>query len=282
MIYDRNHDFRGRVWIKLDWGQHLWSIADHDMGSVWEHVCRSDYGSFEPKPWFVIWLGDQYQPVTLIFREAPMTYNDGISRSGWARMYAPVDPQFIDALVYWEIESYGPQPLSALRKRARQWMANTLPAPYGSKNWRDNLYHSKKPGTPGYTNCVEYPAYIALKLNGGKKAKIRPGYPPTTTKGWTAPGGNTIPRPGDIFILCKTAKHDGTTAHVGMVYDDIYKDGKRYICRTGDWGQGSSGWDGDWVNRTYDPAAHTLTGDKNNPRPPRAIKGWVDLDVLFS
>ncbi len=182
-----------------------------------------------------------------------------------------------------------PAPLSPLRQRALAELDKLIPARYPTPwptrkdglttkgrvgNWAKNNFSSLRPNAnPNYTNCVEFPAYLVLVLNGGKK-KLDPGFPPNTTKGWTDADGTKTPLPGDIFILLNPG---GKFGHVGVIYDTSWKNSQGLLWRTADWGQGD-GWDGDWVERTYDPVEGTLTGGPNSPR---KLLGWVDLDALF-
>jgi hypothetical protein len=167
--------------------------------------------------------------------------------------------------------------LSDVRQKAMDKVKEILPAPYGSKQWAANPYHSVPSGKSGYTNCVEFPAYVVWLASG---KKFIPGFPAPSTRGWVDADGSARPQPGDIYVLCKGETQDESLSHVGVI---VSADGDTW--RTADWGQGN-GWSGDFVTRTYDEAAGTLTGEvdasKGNTRPPRALKGWVDLDVYCS
>ncbi len=273
-VYDAARRFRGYARIELDLWQKKWLVVE-DRQLVWWWVGFSRKGSLEVKSWDVIWLWDQGHN-TVIFWDTPRSTLDlrHVHLPGEARIFDPKHRAFKEGKIRWVIDAPTPS-LSALRKKARQHLEQIIPAPYGSQNWLKNPFHSQRPNkNPGYTNCVEFPAYLGHLLGDDRFPR---GYPPTTTRGWTEADGVKRPLPGNVFILCKGAQRDGSTAHVGVIYDNS----QGRIWKTADWGQGT-GWDGAWVERTYDPVAGTLTGDRSSPFPqPRAIKGWVDIDVYF-
>jgi hypothetical protein len=277
--------------MKLDWGQKKWFLEKDEAQPIWERVGFSQKGPFEPQTGNeTIWLWDEpHIHNTVIFWDAPASETVSRNNSGKGRIFDPKDPAFKEGKIEWTIESAAPPALSPLRQRALAELVNLIPARYPKSwpttkdglttkgpegNWAKNVFSSlRQKAKAGYTNCVEFPAYLVLVLNGGKK-KLNPGFPPNTTKGWTDAGGGKRPLPGDIFILLNPGDEFG---HVGVIYDTSWKSSKGLLWRTADWGQGD-GWDGDWVERTYDPVKGTLTGGPNSPR---KILGWVDLDELF-
>ena len=281
-VSDASHKRRGSVRLKLDWGKKKWFLEQDDPEPVWQRVGFSKEGPFEPQTSGVIWLWDQpHTHNTVIVWDGPASETVSRTNSGSGRIFDPKDPVFKDGKIEWTIEKAGTGALSDLREKARKRLTEILPAPYGSSKWKANPYHSLKPGpVSGYTNCVEFPAYVVYLLGG----RIPPGYPIPAAKqhnAWVHSDGNRRPQPGDIYILCKTTKQDTTTAHVGVIYD-----ASGNVWKTGDWGQGTDSWSGELVDRAYDAAVGTLTGEvdptKGNVRTPRAISGWVDLDLYFA
>jgi len=274
-VFDVAQQERGRARLQLDWQNKKWSIAQ-DTQQVWQRVGYSRQGSFEVKHWSVIWLWDQGHN-TVIFHNAPLFHFDlrHVHSPGEARIFDSRDKTFKEGKIRWTIET-----LSPLRKKALQHLEQITPAPYGSSKWKKNPYHALQPGPiPNYTNCIEFPAYLGYLLGD---SKFPLAYSVQKAKGWTKYDSAKQPLPGDVFILCKTAKRDHSTAHIGIIYSTNWNNSQGRIWRTADWGQGNSSWDGDWVERTYNPQAGTLTdGPKRPNKPPRAIKGWLDLDDYF-
>jgi hypothetical protein len=236
-------------------------------------------GSFDEKTFGVIWLWDQLagrpRRNTVILHGAPTADGEAEGKAGSARIYDPNDTAFKDGKVTWTVEA---EVLSDVRKKALALLDNMFPAPYGSQKWLSNPFHSKQPGpVHGYTNCVEFPAYLIYSLN---LKKLFPGYPPTNLPGWTEADGKTKPKPGDIYTLSPGKVRVKTNAHIGVIYSTSWSNSNGLLWRTADWGQGSSGWDGLFIDRNYDPAAATLTGPASSPFPDaRAIRGWLDLDL---
>ncbi len=275
-VYDATQHELGRVRLALNWLQKKWSVIE-DPKQIWQRVGYSRNGTFEVKSWSVIWLWDQGHN-TVIFHDAPLYYFDlrHISKPGNARIFDPKDRNLKEGKIRWTIET-----LSPLRQRALKHLDEIMPAPYGSVNWKKNPFHSSQSASkPGYTNCVEFPAYLGYLLGDPKFPQA---YSVMKAKGWYEYSGSTQPPlPGDVFILCKSAKRDHTTAHIGIVYSTNWNNSQGRLWRTADWGQGNSSWDGDWVERTYNAVAGTLTdGPKRPSKPPRAIKGWLNLDEYF-
>jgi hypothetical protein len=281
-LFDAARYPRGSVRIKLNWGQKKWSLVEDDAQSNWQRVGFTKEGPFEPRPNGTIWFWDQeHIHNTVIAWNAPASEEVIKNNSGSGRIFEPKDALFKEGPIEWMLEGASPSvatpTLSPLREKALKTLDRILPAPYGSQNWKDNPYHSEmKEGA--YTNCVEFPRYYLGLL--GKK--LYAGYPPKTTKGWTDADGIKRPGPGDVYILCATAKRDHTNAHVGIIYSTNWDNSNGLLWRTADWGQ-VGGWDGKMVVRTYDPVAASLTGEAGSPYPQaRAIFGWVDLDKYFS
>jgi len=274
-VFDARNTLRGNARMRLNYDTKEWKIEE-DSQHIWPKVGFSSRGAFEEKAWTVTWLWDQppghQKRNTVILWGAPTSESDG-AKAGSGRIYDPNDTAFKDGKVQWTAE---PTPLSELRTNALKLLDTMLPAPYGSQKWLKNPFCSKKV-SGGYTNCVEFPAYLIYALN---LKKLLPGYPPTTTPGWTDADGKNKPRPGDIYILCKTPARDLSAAHVGVIYSTSWSNSNGLLWRTADWGQGPGGWDGAFVERKYDPQAASLTGDAASPYPgARAIRGWVDLDA---
>ena len=170
----------------------------------------------------MIWLWDQGHN-TVILRDAPDSTSDWLHVifPGGGQIADPKDGAFKNGQITWLMEGPKTPPLNGLRRKARHCMEESTPAPYGSPNWKRNPFHSTRPNkNPNYTNCVEYPAYFGYLLGDHRFPR---GYPPTTTKGWTDADGQRQPLPGDVFILCKTAQRDNSTAHVGVIYSTAWK-----------------------------------------------------------
>ena len=264
--------FRGHVVIGLLWHGERWFLASDPRG-VWQSVGYTNEGRFKIKGSKVMEVYDQGYTIAIL-QDAPRSRFDRkhVFSLADGSILDPKDRAFKDGKIRWVVENE--RVLSQIRQTALVTLDKLIPATYGGTEWGKNIYKSTKPGpTKGYTNCVEFPAWYVHELKKGKI--LRPGYPPTTTTGWTDADGVKLPLPGDIFILCKTTKRDNTTTHVGVIYSTDWKNSDGLKWRTADWGQ--MGWNGLWVERVFDPVAGTLTGGRGT----RAIKGWVDLDVFF-
>lgn len=291
-IYDAANRPRGSVRMKLDFAHKRWSVVQEDARHAWQWVGFSQQGPFEQKDWGVIWLMDLNRN-TVIFRDAPA--GEGISKSGHARIYDPKDRAFKDGMIAWSSEPeapaapQAPAALSALRQAVLAKLPTILPAQYQSgnkqehKNYTNNPFHVlPQDVSAGYTTCGEFPAYL-MHLIGGK---LGPGTYALQPQGerrnaWRNADGKAVPLPGDLYALCTGVTRDNTVAHIGVIVDTT----RGTIWRTADWGQGA-GFRGDFVDRAYDAAVGTLAGEvdpsKGNTRPPRALKGWVDLDGYFA
>ncbi|MCC6392822.1 MAG: hypothetical protein IT167_19650 [Bryobacterales bacterium] len=82
--------------------------------------------------------------------------------------------------------------------------------------------------------------------------------------------------------MCKGPVRDQSTAHVGVIYSTSWEHSEGRIWRTGDWGQGASGFDGDFGVSRYDPGAGTLSGVSGTGMgKARALLGWVDIDLFY-
>ena len=202
--------------MRLDRSRLRWSVVE-DRDLVWQRVGFSRSGHFDIRSVDVYWLWDQRRN-TLVLWDVPVADSDRRHAlvPGEGLISDPKDANFRNGRVRWLVDTAKTPPLSALRKRALQVLEKITPAPYGSENWKRNPFHSTKPGRyPGYTTCVEFPAYYGYLLGDERFPR---GYPPPTTKGWKDAGAGKLPLPGDVFILCKDKQRDGTTAHVGVIY----------------------------------------------------------------
>ena len=273
-VFDAAKQFRGHVVLGFHWHDKRWFLAS-DPSAVWQNAGNSKAGSFKLKALKVMEIYDQGHTIVTL-QDAPTSRFDRkhVFSLADGSIRSPKNSALTYGKVSWCVEN---EPvLSQIRQTALVTLDRLLPAVYGSTKWKENPWHSTKPGpTQGYTNCVEFPPWYIHELKQGKT--LRAGYPPPTTPGWTDADGVKWPLPGDIFILCKTAKRDSTTTHVGVVYSTDWKNSDSLTWRTADWGQGD-GWSGIFLERSFDPVAGTLTGGRIGLR---AIKGWVDLDVFM-
>lgn len=179
--------------------------------------------------------------------------------------------------------------LPPVRKKAVALLDQLLPAPCGSKNYRDNpLSPSPATWTPfSPTNCNTFPPWYLYRLTG-KIAPIGASFPvPEVLKkfpGWLgafrAANGKDRPQSGDIYVLHDSATRDSTIGHVGVIRSSTGS-----LWRTGDYGQRSGdgvaeGWDGLFVERTYSvvDGVDRLSGPGGSN--PRAIWGWLDLTSI--
>jgi hypothetical protein len=177
-----------------------------------------------------------------------------------------------------------------LRKKALTLLDELLPAPVGSKNYRDNPWANTPlvPGVkPAFTNCNSFPPHYLMRLNDGKPVVGMIWPVPEILKNlsgfmaaWRPADGKARPQPGDIYMLYNSPKRDGTIGHVGVI-----KSSTGSTWTTGDYGQNNSdgvsdGWDGMFIQRSYSvvDGIDRLSGP--NGTNPRAIWGWLDLPAI--
>jgi hypothetical protein len=299
-VFDTNGRFRGYAEMNMDWNTKNWQIVD-DKALVWNRVGFSKGGSFELKPWGVIWIWDRSRN-TVIFWDAPTGETDNLHRSGEARIFDPQDHSLKDGKIRWKIDltknvaaSPGSNAASTpLRAKLLKVLREVLPCSYMDKNYVRITGGLKKQGG-GYTTCGSLPGFVTSELGAGDPTKPQwmtymntyslNGTNIVRTKGikynaWEWGGKGKRPKPGDIYVLLdhgKTNRETDGVSHVGVIIDstgDIWK--------TADLGQGD-GYQGKIdVIRPYKAASDELFGETNQGGGYRTLAGWVDIDRYFA
>jgi hypothetical protein len=176
--------------------------------------------------------------------------------------------------------------LSNRRRRALEVVDEVVPSRYGDDRFRrlapgyraegegDTLrtFDGAKELPKGFTTCGYLPGFLGSRLGLAKSLSsygtegLR-----TNAEGWGAwikPGEGRLPKPGDAYAI---EGANGGIVHVG-IFIRQNADGSWH---TADAGQGPRHLqEAAFVDRPYDPNAHTLGG--------RTLAGWVDLDTVPS
>lgn len=175
--------------------------------------------------------------------------------------------------------------LSDLRKRALEILDEVVPSKYGDDRFKrlapgyraegERAFEGDKELPHGFTTCGYLPGYLGSRLGLAKSLSsygtngLRDNAIPWGA--WVTPQAGALPKPGDAYAI---AGANGGIVHVG-VFVRQNPDGSWH---TADAGQGTrgEGQEAKYVDRPYDPVAHTLGG----PMGPRPIAGWVDIDKV--
>lgn len=289
----------GHVRMLWDFSSDEWRIIE-DSEHVWPQVSEIDHGRLEREGQGAIRVWEEapgsMPHLVAVFWTAPESEEDQNNQAGFAQLCEPRTVELSGHQVAWRAEpSAAEPPLSPLRELAQQVLDSILPAPYLSSNYMANGYATKdwkvpRESRPFYTNCVEFPAYYAMVL--GCHRKFWPGYPKSTTPGYKTPDKDGHPLVGDIYVCCKTANHDGSTAHIGVVRDTNYEHSHGLTWRTGDYGQTAGGcakdpsyqggFDGIFLLQKYDPDHKTLQQFHPGSKPARAIHAWIDIEEFYN
>ncbi|HPU53754.1 MAG TPA: hypothetical protein PK359_19495 [Burkholderiaceae bacterium] len=296
--------------ISLDWATRTWSVGA-SAGSAWSRIAFSRQGQFElTSAPSAIWLWDRSpggeRRNILIIRDSPTSEVDATHAAGLARAYAPKDAALKDFVGTWALEAAAaeqPQGLSPVRRRILDLIVpRTIPCLFPvdwSVQKRDADRNKVKLDPPpantpqgkyvvnnynpynksGGTNCYTLPAFVAQELKRPFRWPATTGLPKEGRRynAWVqasdVPGRR--PQPGDLYALCTGALTDMAITHVGVIIDSS---GTEW--NTADMGQPPDGWSGKYNKRPYDPGANTLAGEIHDGKAPRAIAGWVDVDLL--
>jgi hypothetical protein len=181
-VHDPRSGRRNASRLQLDWDRKEWSVpAAQQQG--WSGIGFSSKGAFELKSWGVMWLWDQApgqkKRNTVIVWNPPTSEADALRLSGQARIYDPKDPAFKDARINWTVDlaaRAATPKLARIRTEVKRLCEEILPAQIdtflipGSEKMRQ-ISSSMFPAIPGFTNCGDFPGYIARKLNGDIKVK---------------------------------------------------------------------------------------------------------------
>ena len=282
-VNDARNALRGRVRMKLDFGQKQWSIVEGQQ-PAWAGVGFSTKGSFEAPSPGIIWLWDQppgqARHNTVILWDAPSSAGDSAHASGAARIFDPKDPAFKDGRINWTADTS----LSPIRQKVLDLCRAALPAvgtfltpgtmrmaKISSETRNSPLVVAEYNKGKHYTNCGAFPAYIAKLLGGkglilhglsaGMKATAK------TAKTWVEADGSNRPLPGDFYVL---ENPKGQFSHVGVVID-----ASTGVWRTADSGQ-SDGFAAGYRDRRYKDGS--LTGEPTQGGGFGYLAGWVDIE----
>lgn len=165
--------------------------------------------------------------------------------------------------------------LSPNRAKVFAALQRVVPSAFGDARFAELAPdYASDPTSPkfpeGFTTCAYLPAYVGKAIG----ISTRYGTEALRTVGrahgaWVEPGGARRPRPGDLYA---TQDDQGVIVHVGVI---VSANGTHW--QTADAGQGArgTGQRADYVPRTYDPQAMTLTGPQGQTR---RLAGWYDVD----
>ena len=288
--------------FELNFTTNTWNLPP--ATARWGGVMFSDRGTFEVKPWGVIWLmdgmGSARKDSTVILHTPPTDEKDFSHESGGGRVYAPAKAAYKDSQVSWRVLRRSASPelaaaassgvLTKVRMKARQIAEGLLPKPGKLTNGQPD------PGAKG-TGCGEFPGRVmrrmpvlgppsrdAFEIEVPGTGKLYLTSPTThwdemaqaidqkyrpVRKTWVEFTGSNRPRTGDIYLL---AQFEDKTKfqHVGMI---ISAEGDKWV--TADGGQGN-GWQSGFITRTFYSTGQ-IDGEFGNKA---WLKGWVDLDNL--
>lgn len=178
-----------------------------------------------------------------------------------------------------------------LRIGAAKLLDTLLPAPYGSKKYKENPYapvKSTAPATCSPTNCYAFPAYYLYRLNGNAKVFKYPYFDiskelaafPELFAAFRFADGKTKPKMGDVFLV-----HDSPTPNASVGHIGVIRTSNREDWTTGDYGQQSGdgvceGWDGKITHRKYSVVNGVQRLSGPNGTNARALLGWLDISAL--
>lgn len=250
---------RDRSRLQLDWDAKEWSVPVGQQ-TAWSGVGFSNKGTFELKPWGVMWLWDQplgqKKRNTVILWNPPGGETDLLRRTGLARIYDPKDPSLKDGRISWSVDptaAMGKAPkLARIREEIRRLCKDILPAQIdtflvpGSARMME-ISTSMFPPIPKFTNCGDFPGYIARKLNKEIKVKATvPGiYPDKDNPGTFVKktpileiGGSLIAMEGFAQAIDKIAmadpKYNGVKAWIPNDGVNRPKTGDFYVLHVSD------------------------------------------------
>ncbi len=290
--------------LELNYTTNTWSIPP--ARAKWGGVMYSDRGTFEVKPWGVIWLmdgmGSAKKNSTVILHEAPKDERDLAHESGTGRVFDPALPAYKDCSVKWRVLRHSASleaavnasssgPLSKVRLKAKQICEGLLPKP-------GTLSNGKPDANAKGTGCGEFPGRVMRRMpvkGAGMRGAFEIDVPgagklnltsPTTQweqlakaldqklnpvkKTWVDFTGSNRPRTGDIYLLAQFTDKS-QFQHVGMIISAV---GDTWV--TADGGQGN-GWQSGFIPRKFYSTGQ-IDGEFGNKA---WLKGWVDLDNLF-
>jgi len=242
-VNDPRNGRRSSSRLALDWVKKEWSIPQGGQPG-WSGVGFSTKGPFELKPWGVMWLWDQppgqKKRNTVILWNPPASDADHLHFTGQARIFDPKDPAFKDGRISWTVDlaakAPNPPKLAPIRAKIKQLCEEALPAEIdtllipGSAQML-KISTSMFPSIPGFTNCGDFPGYIARKLNGDVKVKaaVKGIYPDPQNIGQFKEQSPILEIGGNIIAMEDFAKEIDKRA----MADPKYKDLKAWIPNDG-------------------------------------------------